>query len=166
MSPLQGCEKPSLVRMIIHYTYQYLDSGTTHPSGVQHALCNMQVRGIVAPYLSEIGNTARTPQITEVRNLSMQCVRYFGIGCWYEARRDPAHNFWVSMHRNPEGCLKRHVGRVSVGRRHKSLTQCQIAKSVWWGINIYMVLLYCDKALISLRDVRRSNYWTNDKQDV
>jgi len=53
--------------MIINYTYQTFDSGTTHydlgRSGVQHALCNMRVRGIVAPYLSEIGNNARTPRI-------------------------------------------------------------------------------------------------------
>jgi hypothetical protein len=42
----------------------------------QHALCNMQVSGIVAPYLSEIGNNARTPRMdSEVYILSMQCVR-------------------------------------------------------------------------------------------
>jgi hypothetical protein len=41
------------VRVIINYTYSTRPSGTTHyddgKSGVQHAICNMRVSGIVAP---------------------------------------------------------------------------------------------------------------------
>ena len=65
--------------MIINYNYYTFDSGTTHhddgKSDVQHALCNMRESGIVVPYLSEIVVGARTPRITEVWILSMQCVR-------------------------------------------------------------------------------------------
>jgi len=76
-----------------------------------------------------------------------------------------AHNFWVSMDRNPRGCHNLRWQSIG-GSPSKSLTQCRIAKLVWWGINNFKLLLYCDKALIVSYDVRRSNYWTNDKQDV
>jgi len=75
MSPLLGCEKSSVVCIIIHYTYYTLIVGQRINTGAQQAISNMRVRGIVAPYLSEIRNNVRTPRITEVRILSMQCVK-------------------------------------------------------------------------------------------
>jgi len=132
----------------------------------QHALCNMRVWGIVAPYFSEIRVGARTPRFMEVRNLSMQCVRdyWHWLKIW-GLKRPCSWAYELLCIATREGVII-YVGRVSVGRRHKSLTQCRIAKLVWWGINNLRLLLYCDKALIVSYDVRRSNYWTNDKQDV
>jgi hypothetical protein len=77
----------------------YIDSGTTYPIGAQHALCHMQVRGIVANYLSEIGNNARTPWITEVRILSMEFVRNHWHWLKIRGLKRPCSLVWVSMHR-------------------------------------------------------------------
>jgi hypothetical protein len=105
--------------------------------GAQHAICNMRVRGIVAP-LPPVrwGINARTSRIWKFRILSMQCVRDYWHG--RKARSDKRSK--------PNKGVLIYVGKVSVGRRHKSLKQSRIA--VRWGINNLELLLICDKALI------------------
>jgi len=139
------------------YTYQTLDSGTTYhddgKSGVQHAICKMRLRGIVAPYLEEIGIMRAPPGN---RSLFPKHAVREGLLALAEDKRpeaNTAHNFWVCMDRNPKKGVIIYVGRVSVGHRHKSLTHRRIAKLVRWGINIHAILIWCDKALISRNDI-------------
>jgi len=145
----------------------YLDSGTTHPKW-----CAARVMLYTSTwdrrtlFLRDKGRCAHSPVHGSPEPKYAVREGLLALAADMRPEATLLISLWVSMHRNPWKGVIIYVGRVSVGRRHKSLTQCRIAKLVWWGINNFKLLLYCDKALISLYDVRRSNYWTNDKQDV
>jgi len=106
-----------MIKRNIYYTF---DSGTTQPMcdkhvGVQHAICNMRVSGIVAPLPVGIGINARNPRIAEVRD--PKHVEREGLSTL-------ANEATSDNNSQPSKGVLIYDGRVLVGRRHKPLTQC------------------------------------------